>query len=277
MPQGADSGRRLPLPRWLLVLLAPPTFFMPLAYAVLAVWVIGCMLIWGFGELPKWLLGVGIAAIGVTFAMWPVYIVWVLACPDLTRREKVRWLLLMVLLNMFAMPAFYLFIVRRRLGIEVRRSARDEGAAQSLLASWGVERGSLTERQWGLLVEHSRRVRLARWSVVPMLLLAGLLVYVDVWYVPRGIMSSAPAPTRVVIVDAQTRERTEVAPDPAHERSYAILLMCAGVSAAVGALMATLLVSSVVRRAFGWWPDRRFLDVLHESALAQQAARARLP
>jgi hypothetical protein len=101
----------LPLPKWCFVLLGVPTFYLPLAYLVMGVWAIVGMLVGGeFGEPPEWMVYVLNPALYVTCGLWPIYIAWVGLSKRLALREKGWWLVVVILLNMFGMPMFYVFM-----------------------------------------------------------------------------------------------------------------------------------------------------------------------
>ena len=65
------ANLKLPLPKWCFVVLAVPTFYMPLAYMTMAVCVIGQLLLGLPGQsFPEWVAYVVGAALYITFAMW---------------------------------------------------------------------------------------------------------------------------------------------------------------------------------------------------------------
>jgi len=103
----ADVPRR----RLLYALAAIPAGFLPLCYLCVAVGVVFLMLRYGL-DLPEGapilrVLGpVGIAGIGVTLVQWPVYIVWAATSRELSVGQRVVWILILVVLNMLAMPYF---------------------------------------------------------------------------------------------------------------------------------------------------------------------------
>jgi len=93
---------------------------MPLAYVAVAVWAVGGMLTGGTGDFPEWMMKAIHPALYMTFGMCPFYIAWVGLSKRLARREKVWWLFIVIVLNMVGMPMFYVFMVRRYIGIERR-------------------------------------------------------------------------------------------------------------------------------------------------------------
>lgn len=118
MKKGNTCG--LPLPKWCFVTLAVPTFYMPLSYLALAVCVISRMVAGQVGDPPEWMMNAIHPAVYVTFAMWPLYVAWLILSKRLNWREKGWWLFIVVFLNMVGMPMFYVLMVRRYLGIEGR-------------------------------------------------------------------------------------------------------------------------------------------------------------
>ncbi len=124
MPEQQQTNQKLPLPNWCFVLLAVPTFYMPLVYLSMAVWVIGSMIFIGPSPSvrpPQWILALGEPSLYVTIAMWPIYVAWVVVSKRLTWREKALSLFVVSFLNMLGMPLFYIFMIRRYLGLEGRR------------------------------------------------------------------------------------------------------------------------------------------------------------
>ncbi len=113
---------RLPAPKWVFVLLGLPTFYMPVAYIVLVGFIIVAMLTGSNMESPEWLRAFGLSALYVTFILWPIYIGWAAFSKKLAWREKIVAIGVIVLFNMFGMPAFFIFMVRRYLGIEARKN-----------------------------------------------------------------------------------------------------------------------------------------------------------
>lgn len=87
---------------------AIPAGFLPIAYAVLVVHVL-IVTVTGVGITPELggpLWWIGTAAIWLTIAQWPFYLLWVAISPELTVRQKVAWSVVIFLGNIFAMPYF---------------------------------------------------------------------------------------------------------------------------------------------------------------------------
>lgn len=110
----------LPWPGWCFVALAVPTFYMPLAYLALAIWAVSNLFVGEGNDLRGWMMSAIQPALYVTLAMWPVYVVWLGVSRVLSWREKGYWLFMVVVPNMIGMPLFYVFMVRRYLGLEGR-------------------------------------------------------------------------------------------------------------------------------------------------------------
>jgi len=105
------SQARAPRRRLLYALAAIPAGFLPLCYVSVVIGVVFLMLRYG-PDVPEGapilrVLGpVGIAGVGATLVQWPVYIVWAATSRELSVGQRVVWILILVLLNMFAMPWF---------------------------------------------------------------------------------------------------------------------------------------------------------------------------
>ena len=95
-----------------LTLLGLVTFYMPFSYCVMGVWAIGSTSgIWP-SEMPPLVREMIIYGIAVTFVMWPVYFAWALLNKRLYRQDKLKCFLIIFLFNMFAMPWFFVRMVR---------------------------------------------------------------------------------------------------------------------------------------------------------------------
>lgn len=85
-----------------------PAGYLPFSYLFMVVWVI-LGAIFGYDITPSngsftwWILVLGLLG---TFVQWPIYTLWALLSKDITLRLKVGWILLLIFLNMFAIPYF---------------------------------------------------------------------------------------------------------------------------------------------------------------------------
>jgi hypothetical protein len=163
-PQATPVG--LPAPKWCFVLLGVPTFYMPLAYLLMLGWMVfkfatGNMA----GDPPSALRDALRVALYVTFVMLPIYLAWVALSKRLTRWEKASWLLMVIFINMLGMPAFYIFMIRRYLGLEKPTTQRDEAALERFLQKHAIDRDCLSEEQLNLLLVYCRDCRLAKLSI----------------------------------------------------------------------------------------------------------------
>ena len=167
MNESTNTLRRV---QWLyIILLGVPTFFMPLAYLALGVWVTYGMFSDDFGDMPELLRMSGDLAMNVTLVMWPVYIAWVVFSNRLSRRGKIVWLLVVVLLNMVGMPAFYVFIVRRYLGLEGRSHS---AAMDKFMNRHKLDELNFTSEQLEVLKTYSAGRRQAKLIALPMFIFA---------------------------------------------------------------------------------------------------------
>jgi len=223
----------LPRPRWCFVLLAIPTFYMPLAYFAGAVWMFGCILLRQLALPPEWMKAAYVGSLPVAFALWPIYIAWVLLTKRLRWREKCVWLLIVCGLNMFGMPAFFVFMVRRYLGLENRFSPGDERAVDRFLLRRGVSRERLSTEQQAVLLRYCRHTRWGRWVAVPAIPFALLVLYslTIFWeWVPAAAVDSGIVSSQMIVYHTVTNTQIEVLPDPEVQRSGVgfLLLMGAG-------------------------------------------------
>jgi len=216
----------LPLPRWCFVLLAVPTFFMPPVFVLVAGVAIGSMLLGG--DVPKrntWFDGVaatGLAGVYVTFVMWPVYLLWAALSKRLVLREKVLWLAIIVWFNMLGMPAFYIFMVRRYLGIEGRTGPRDEAALDVFLRRCKTNRGQFAPEQLAVLRSYCQYRRVMRWLVVPAVIPAILALRMAIIDTPQRAtdMFVDMMPMRMVVIDKAKESRKEIGPEPESQRQF---------------------------------------------------------
>jgi hypothetical protein len=261
---------RLPLPRWCFVALAVPTFFMPLVYVSLVLLVIGATLfLETVPELPAWMAATGIAAVYVTFAMWPIYLLWAALSKRLSLREKIEWLVLIVLGNMIAMPMFYILMVRRYLGIEGRTNPRDAAALGAFLGKCKLGRERLSADQLGILRSYCRERRLMKWTMIPVALFGFWLLYVAIVFLPRTctrtFTGSIFVPERVVIVDKASGSRKELTPDPEQQRLVVLNLLILGSMAGITGATGYFLFLTVVVAACGNRDRRALIRFLQAS------------
>ena len=175
----------------------------------------------------------------VLAAMWPIYLAWVVLSKRLTLQEKFLWLFIIVFLNMAGMPMFYVFMLRRYLGIEGRTGPRDEAALDSFLARCGIGRDALSADQVGVLRSYCRRHRLVRLGVWPAFILAPLAIYCAAVSFPNKMipMFKDFSQTHLIVIDTATHARKEVLPDPEMQRQYVELVMGLGAMAGIVGMM----------------------------------------
>jgi hypothetical protein len=264
MQENTQNKPKLPLPKWYIFLIGVPTFYMLLAILATYAIIIFEML---FGieaeDVPEWVMTATYSAICVTFALWPVYIVWVVFSKRLTWREKVFWLFVVTILNMIGMPMFYIFMIRRYLGLEGRIGKRDEAALDALLQRCAVSREQLSAGQLKILGTYCRKHRLNKWSLVPTVAFAVFLIYAAIFIFPKHCITlhSDLMPTRIVIIDSTTNTKEETAPDPETEKLYLKLVIMFGAMSGGAGTMGIFTLALVISHSW-CWHRRAFLDFL---------------
>lgn len=247
--------QKLPLPKWCFVLLAVPTFYMPLAYLAMAVWVIIDLIANGRPHtLPQWLTLILLPAMVITLILLPLYAAWALFSKRLTWREKLGWLLIVVMANMIGMPIFYVFMLRRYLGLEGRIGERDEAALDAFLASCGISRDRLSEAQLNVLRSYCRTNRLERkfrnWSAIPILAIAAILLYFATVTIPRlGVaVFSNMIPTQCIVIDTAKNTRSELPGDTESKQSFVECVMVFGAMAGAAGMTSFLWLGLLMPR-----------------------------
>ena len=264
MTKAAHLPPRLPLPKWAMVLIAIPTFYIPAFYLGIIVWVLVRFTLGKTVVPPPLLATPSWVLIGALFALAPFYIVWIAASHRLTWSEKVIWMLLVVVLNVIGAAMFYVFVTRRYLGLDQRAAARDEEAAALLLHSCGMRRSAITVRQWRVLVRYCRRVRLYRWCVVVWLLVAAVGIYLATCLIPHQCLAafSGSVPADVVIVDrVRGSMQTYSIPRDMHEQ-FVEAVMLTGATAGVIGSLCLLSAASLAAHAWTSFHRRAFLEFL---------------
>ncbi len=257
-----SSHNKLPLPTLCFVALGLPTFYMPLAYFALAVWVIGGMLAGDLGDLPDWLANPVIPPLAVTFCMWPVYIVWVAISRRLTWKEKAWWLFIVLLMNMVGMPIFFVFMVRRYLGLEGRPNKRDELSLVRFLQRHSLSRERFSTDQLSVLRSHCRDRRQGRWAALVTIPLTALMLYSAFVVFPRVFLPifSDLTPTRTIIVDSVAQTREEISPDPETQKLHTQLVMIFGATAGAMATASLLLLAVTIPQVCGTREQRTLIE-----------------
>ncbi|MHC4642297.1 MAG: hypothetical protein ACYS32_11685 [Planctomycetota bacterium] len=264
MQENTQNKPKLPLPKWCLFLLGVPTFYMPLMYLTTVASVIFVMLFDIEAEdVPEWLAIATYSAIYVVFVLWPVYIVWLAFSKRLALREKIFWLFVVTILNMLGMPMFYIFMIRRYLGLEGRIGKRDEAALDVLLRRCAISREQLSAGQLKILGTYCRRHRLNKWALVPLVAFAGLLIYVAIFIFPKHCITlhSDLTPTRIVIIDSTTNTREETTPDPEIEKFHLKSIMMFGAMSGAAGTMGIFMLTLVIFHLW-CWHRRAFFDFL---------------
>jgi hypothetical protein len=264
MQEKNTNQTRLPLPKWAMYTLAFPTFYMPLAYASLVVWIIEAMLLGHLVSPPYWMIVIFKPALYVTYCMWPFYLIWVIACKKLNWKEKAWWSLIIFLLNMVGMPMFYIFITRRYLGYEGRTGNKDEASFNLFLKRYSIGREELSSEQLDVLKSYCRKFRLSKWGVLPMIVISCLVLYTAIFFFPKHCIKlfSDFIPTRTVIIDSKTDEKKEITPDSEAIELHIKTVMMMGVIAGLLGAMGIFGLTQAISFFFGNWHRKALIDFL---------------
>jgi len=260
MQEEIENKPGLPLPKWAMIVLAFPTFYMPLAYLIMAVWAIGSILFGYSFDVPDWMRSILESALYVTYVMWPFYLFWVMMCKRLKRNEKVLWLLIVIVANMFGMPMFYIFITRRYQGKEGQTNIKDEAVAQALLNKCNLSRAELSQEQWRVWMSYCRKVRLCRLGLIPMFLLAALLLYTAIWYIPN--MPPDSCVSKITIIDSVKNTQKEILPDAQAVKNHVYLIMMQGAMAGMAYVFAIFMIVQTIGLSYLDWHRKAFIDFL---------------
>ena len=256
----------LPLPKWCFVLLGIPTFCLPLVLLALAAWVLAAAMGGRVAEPPDW---TGSAAyhcfVAVATAQWLVYLAWIAFSKRLTGREKALWLFAVTYGNVIGMPMFYVFMLRRYLGLEGRTGTKDEAALERFLARHGIGGDRLSADQLTVLLSHCRRNRLAKWALVPWPALAAILLYMATTVLPQQFtrICISFAPTHPVIIGSATDTKKEFVPEPEHVEQYTKMVMTfGGMAGILGTMGLFMLVQAPILLWVGGGHRRALIEFL---------------
>jgi hypothetical protein len=257
-----SSSKRLPLPTFCFVAIAVPTFYMPLAYFALAAWVIGGMLSGQMSDPPGWLVVAIEPALNVTFCMWPIYIAWVAISRRLTWKEKTWWLFIVLLMNMVGMPIFYVFMIRRYLGLEGRPNKQDELSLDRFLLRHSLSRKRFSPDQLSVLRSFCRSCRQGRWAALVMVPLAAFMLYAALVFLPSNSLRifSDLTPTRTIFVNTAAQTEDEVSPDLEMRRQYTQMVMMFGALAGTLGFMSMLLLVTTIVQVRGTWERKALIE-----------------
>jgi len=246
------TQNKLPRSKWIFILIGIPTFYMPLAYLIMAIWAIGGMIFNYDLETPIWLLFIIGPAYFVTIALWPIYIVWVLFSKRLTKTEKLKWLFIVILMNMLGMPWFYVTMVRRYLGLENQSNQSDKKVFENFTRKNKINLENLSTKQKSILISHCRKRRFQKRGIIFSLPIIALLLYMAIIYIPdKGIqLSSNFIPTKTLIIDSVNNTTNEILPLPLLQKSYVKIIMFCGAFAGVTGFSGLFLLANCIRILF---------------------------
>ena len=256
---------KLPLPKWVMYILAVPTFYMPLAYLSMVIWATGMMLFWGPSvSLPDWMRDILGLSLYVTYCLCPFYLIWIVVCKKLNWKEKLQWCFIVFLLNMIGMPMFYIFITRRYLGYEGRIKVKDDVSFDLFLQRHSIDREQLNTKQIDVLKSYCRKFRLSKWGIAPTVAVSCLCLYTAIFFLPTHCIQifSDFTPTRTIIVDSHTNEKKEIVPDSEAIELHIKNLFMMGVMAGMVGAMGIFGLSQAISLLFGNWHRKAFIDFL---------------
>ena len=159
---------------------------------------------------------------------------------------------------------FYIFMLRRYLGLEGRIGKRDEAALDALLRRCDVRREQLSAGQLKPLGTYCRRQRLNKWGIVTTIAFACFFLYAAIFIVPNMCITlhSGLTPTRVVIIDSAANTKKVTAPDPEIEKFHLKSIMMFGAIAGSWGAMGIFMLALVILHSW-CWHKRSFMDFLN--------------
>ena len=159
-------------------------------------------------------------------------------------------------------------------GIEGRTGQRDEAALDSFLATCGVSRHDLSAGQQNVLRSYCRKRRLGKWLALPMVLIAGVMVYAAGVGIPRTTISlSRLAPIHCVVIDHTKGTQKQVVPDPQTQEHYVQVLMKLGAVAGAMGMGGSLIIGFALLQLFGNWHLKALRDFLRVDTKRIQSNR----
>ena len=274
MQDNTQAQTGLPLPKWCFALLGIATLYPALSYLALVVWAISGMFIGSLADPPQWLAIPLIAALCVTCGTWPAYGAWVIRSKRLTLREKAWWLSFVIALNIVAMPVFYVFMIRRYLGLEGRTNEKDQAALDRFLKRHGIAPDRLSQSQMSVLRSYCRKRRMFKWSGIAMLVVAGLQIYAAVVFLPATTVpfSADLMPTHLVVIDSATDSRKDLPPDPERQKRYVQMVMMIGAMAGAAGALGVLMLGQAIVLLCGGRHQRALIDFLRAYNLAHSTS-----
>lgn len=264
MQENIQNKTKHPGPKWFFFIIGVPTFYMPLMYlANVSIFILVILFGIEAEDVPELVMAAIYSSLYVCIVMLPVYIVWVVFSRRLKWREKVLWLFVVTVLNMVGMPMFFIFMLRRYLGLEGRIGKRDEAALDALLRRCTVRREQLSAGQLKILSTYCRKQRLTKWALTLTVPLAAFLIYAAVFIIPKHcIMYYSDPPTRVVIIDSTTNTKEEIAPDPEIEKIHLELVMMFGAMASGAGTLGIFILVLVISQQWFNYDRKAFFDFL---------------
>ncbi len=261
MQENQQTQARLPAPKWCFVLLGVATFSMLAGCLSFTVWAVVEVVAGVPPGQRQWMKELTLApAVCVTLGLWSVYIAWIGLSARLTRCEKTQWLFIVLFLNHAGMPMFYVFMLRRYLGLEGRASRRDENSLSTFLRRHGINREQLSSDQMAVLRSYCRERWLTMWLMPPLIAMSVILLYTGLVSTPKAFVEvfADLFPTRVVVVDSAKASREQIGLDDQTQKDYVQNVMRIGIGAGVTGTMGLFMVTHFVFELWGS-RDRRTL------------------
>ena len=250
-----DTTKNSSLPRWM-TCIAVPTFAMPTLLLGYLGW--GCSRLFANAweqPPPPWLLwGVVAPMLALVLLLWPVYIIWAWKSQQLSRGEKIRWIVMILWLTMFGMIAFYLFMVRRHTGKERQIRPQDEVRVAQFLTKNGLDQATLSQEQYYILVKYTRSTYQNQWILVPIAFLAIVMLYFVLIIVPELGVSVftewLPMEHRVIVHETGEMIRQETAPEQEVISLFIEQMLMMGMLSGMFGMMIVMFVGQSISQLF---------------------------
>jgi len=194
----------------------------------------------------------GTLACYLTVALLPIYIAWVIFSKQLTAREKLWWVFIVILANMIGMPWFYIFIVRRYLGLENKTNMRDEKTLETFLKKYKIKRESLSQYQQKVLCTYCKKQRLQKLGTIFLFPLAALIFYLSIIYFPDEAtrLFSSLTPTKTIIIDSVNNTTNELASSALLQKDCSNVILLFGAMIGIFAVMGIVTLINCFRILF---------------------------
>ena len=232
----------------LLLIIGIPTFFMPLAYLIMVIWAFGGMIFNYDLDMPAWMLYFLEPAYYITLILLPMYAAWVLLSKKISGAEKFKWILIIIFLNMIGMPMFYVFIVRKYLGIKLKFNNKDEKALSKFLKLNFINPDNLSSQQNRVLLTYCQKKRQYKIYGFLYMIFGILIIYLSLTYfLSHGIKAFPDALLTKTIIINSSNNTTNVFCPSSFERAESIRFLLY-----IGALIGMVFFSGLLFIGMGF-------------------------